>query len=660
MVSKTAHIQTSFTGGESSPKLLARVDNEGYNNSVKTMLNALPFYHGGTKRRPGLFYVNSVRNSSFAVKLVPFIYSRTQSYVCVFNNSYIQFIKNGEFIESAPGVRYEIAHPYTSDELNEIRYAQFGNSVYFVHPNHPPKVLSRTSDVSWSFTNIAFIYRALTEYWYENANVRFKIIPTDPTVPYKSGQSFTITSPGGGGACTYTFNAAATTPATGLMVVSSKLGSPAETWTVTCVYADSLRQEWSVTGSVSGSMIVQWKTGNYPAAIAFYQQRLFLGGTPLQPQTVWGSVVSDFVNLTRGADDSDGVELTLASSSNDMILHLVGSPSNLLVMSYANEFVMDANGSVYTPKTAMVRPQTTHGCNLVSPLRIGHDVVFIQRDGRRVRSIAYDIEKSSNSARDLTVVSEHITSSGIIDMAYQQDPDAVVWMVRQDGKMVSLTYLDEQSVVAWAQHSTDGDFKAVCSIPENNSDRTYVVVERVINGVVKKYIESIDYLYSALTDCAAFGSSVTPKTSWTGLGHLEGKTVKVVGDGSMLQDRVVVGGAINVERAVSEIQIGLQYDVLVELLHPNPNVDGGTSQGRQMSVHEVVLRLYETIGCTVNGVDIPFTQVGDPMDQVPQPFTGDKMVKTTGWRTPNNLRIEHKLPHPFTLLGCVLKLVVTD
>ena len=653
-MAKTTMIQTAFLGGETSPKLLARVDLEGYDKSCKTMTNALPFYHGGAKRRPGTFWHGEVRNSAFAVKLIPFIYSRTQSFMCVFNNGFIQFIKNGAFVETTPGTRYEIAHPYLSDELNEIRFAQFGNSVYFVHPSHPPKRLFRTSDTSWSFTNVAFVYRALTNYWYENTNIRLKIISN--STAYTAGSSFTVNSAGGSSVPGYTF----TCTGLGVMVVSSKQGAPAETWTVTCIYADSLRQEWSVTGSISGQMMTLFTTGNYPAAIAFYQQRLFLGGTPAQPQTLWGSMTADYTNFTRGADDTDGVELTLASSSNDMILHMVSSPTDLLVMSYANEFVMSSTGGVYTPKTAIVKPQTTFGCNLVAPLRIGRAAVFIQRDGRRVRAVAYDIESSSNSAADMTVTSEHITGSGINDMSFQQDPDFNVWLIRKDGLLVSLTYLDEQNVIAWAKHTTDGLFKAVATIPENNSDTTYLAVERLVNGVYKKYIESIDYVFESLSDCTSFGSSATAKTNWSGLGHLEGKQVVIVADGSVATPKKVTGGQINLDIAAKEVAIGLPYTTTIELLHPNPQVSGGTAQGRKLSVNEVTLRLYETVGCSVNGVDVPFNSFGEKLDTAPVPFTGDKRIGQLGWASPSNLKIEQHLPMPFTLLGCILQVTVGD
>ena len=652
-MARTATIQTNFTAGETSPRLLARVDLDAYKNACKTLTNGLPFYHGGVKRRPGTVWVEEVKDSTQPVRMIPFIYSRTQSYLAVFNDSYIQFIKNGEFIESSPGTRYQIAHTYTDDELNEIRFAQFGNTVYITHPLHPPAKLTRTTDTSWSLANVAFIHRAITDQWFENSFVRFKII--SGSTPFLAGDDFTVVVASG--------VAGTPTPTgtgNGVMVISALAGAPNETWTVECVYADLLRQEWTVTGSVSGSPVHTFSTNNYPTAICFYQQRLWLAGTPAEPQQIWASAVNDFTNLTVGVSDTDGILLQLASSSNDLILHLAAGSSNLLVMTYANEFALGATSDVYTPSSMIARPQTSHGANLVNPLRIGHDVVFCQRDGRRIRSMAYDIEKSANTARDLTVVSEHITEGGVIEMAFQQDPDFVVWMVLNDGTFLSLTYLDEQEVVAWAKHTTDGLVENVCTIPESNSDKTYLVVQREIDGVDVRYIEWIDYELDAQTDCAIFGYNAVATDTWAGLDHLEGMTVSVIADESVHPDVVVTGGSITLQYDANNVEIGLPYTTTIELLHPNPDVTGGTAQGRQTSIHEVILRLQNTVGCRVNGVDQSFLSIGDPLDTPPPLFTGDKKVTLTGWRSPNNILIEQTLPRPFTLLGVILKLTVND
>lgn len=653
-MAKTTTIQTAFTQGETSPRLLARVDLDNiYKYAVKTLENGVPFYHGGVNRRPGLFWIDEVKDSSKKARLVPYIYSRTQSYVAVFNGGKIQFIKDGAFIEASPGVRYEVTHTYTDDELNEIRFAQFGNVVYFTHPNHPPRKLSRTTDTNWTFTDITFIHRALTDQWHENSQVRFKIIAG--STPFLAGDqwTFTVTSGVAG-------TPSKTGTGNGLMIASALPGATDQTWTVNCVYADNLRQEWSVSGSVSGSLIHTFRSGNYPSAIAFYQQRCWLAGTPAEPQTVWMSQIGDFTNFTVGTADYDGTVVQLASSSNDMILHLAASSRNLLVMSYANEFVISATNDIYTPSSMGARPQTSHGCNLVSPLRIGHDVIFCQRDGRRVRSVVFDLEKSANTARDLTVISEHITESGVVDMAFQQDPDFIIWCIRQDGTMISLTYLDERETIAWARHTTRGTFKNVCVIPENNTDRTYVAVERSINGITKLYIESIDYLYDSQVDSAIFGTDVTAKTVWSGLDHLEGEEVSIVADGSVQPNQTVSSGTITLLNPANDIEVGFNYTTTVELLHPDVQLGDGTSQGRQTSVHEIVLRVQDTVGSRVNGVDIPWLRVGDPLDTPPEEFTGDKMVKATGWKSPLNVKIEQVLPKKWTLLGVIMKLVVND
>ena len=147
-------IQASFSNGEVSPRLLARTDIPTYGTGVKTMENAFVLPHGGAKKRNGTIYVGDVSDSTKATRLIPFIYSRTVSYVLVFNNGKIQFIKNGSWVMNG-GSRYEISHSYTDAELPELTYAQYGSSMFIAHSNHKPRQLYRGAETSWTLADIS-------------------------------------------------------------------------------------------------------------------------------------------------------------------------------------------------------------------------------------------------------------------------------------------------------------------------------------------------------------------------------------------------------------------------------------------------------------------------------------------------------------------------
>lgn len=648
-------ISTDFSWGEISPALLARVDLAQYSKATKTMLNAYPLVTGGCTRRPGTSFVAEVYNSNQKVRLIPYTYSTTESYLLVFNGGKIEFLKNDEFLKVGQS-NYQITTQYTESELADITFAQAGNSVFLAHPNHKPMQLQRVTDTSWTFEPIIFKHQAITDYWYENFAVTFKIL--GGSVKFAVGDMFSFAVNNGAiQNQTYTGTGNGT-----IAQISATALAPDETWTVWCAYADSTRQTWNVTGSVTGVATMTWRTGSYPAAVTFHEQRLLFGGSKDYPQTFWGSKIGSFYDLTLGAADSDAVSFTIASNNFDQIRHMV-SARQLLPLTYSGEFSVSgsANGSI-TPSAIKIQAQTYHGAASAKPIRIAQEIVFVQRDEKRLRAISYSVTEDANVAPDITLFADHITEGGIKEMSFAQDPHFITWCVRGDGKLASLTLARDYETIGWAAHSTDGSFENVTTIPNVLKDDTYVVVKRVINGVQKRYIEKVDY-NNVYTD-----SSLSTKLpngvkslSFSGLDHLNGKMVDVVADGLVHPQVMVAGGSIGLHYPANSVVVGLHYDTIIECLHPEfGNDPTSTIQGRKISIYESIFRFKDTMNCKVNGYQVPFRKTTDNLDTVVPLYTGDKKVSVMGWRSPNNIKIEQVTPMPFTLLGIVFKVAINE
>lgn len=649
-------IQTDFSWGEISPILLSRVDLNQYNKATKTMENAYTFIQGGATRRPGTKYLGEVYNSNQKVRLIPFVYDMDNSFLLIFNGGKIEFMRNGAFIK-AGAYNYQLTSPYAESELAQITFAQTGNTLFLAHPNHPPRSLQRITDTSWNLATIGFTCRAKTDYWYENYAISFKIISS--STAFKSGDHFNFSVSAG----TIT-GLSFTGVGNGSMVqISATSLAPNEAWTVTCTYADSTTQLWTVSGSASGTPCATWRTGNYPAAVAFYDQRLWLAGTNDYPQTIWGSKIGSFYDFTLGSADSDALSFTIASNNYDGIRHLICA-RQLLPLTYSGEFSMAgaANGTI-TPSSVKLLPQTFHGSSAVKPIRIGQEVVFVQRDGKKARAISYSVTEDANIAPDITIFAEHITGSGLSDMAFAQDPHFIAWCVRADGTLLSLTLARDYETTSWARHTTDGYFENVTAYPSSTTDDVYFIVKRTINGVTKRFIEKLDYVSGVYSDSSLTYTvpSNGTATTFTGFGYLEGKTVDVVADGLVHPQVTVSGGSITLQYPAKTIKVGLHYNTVIALLHPELGNDSNSSvQGRKLSIIKAILRFKDTVNCTVNGYQVPFRKNTDGLDDVIPPFTGDKEISCTGWTSPNNLQIKQTTPMPFTLLGVILKVAVND
>ena len=211
----------------------------------------------------------------------------------------------------------------------------------------------------------------------------------------------------------------------------------------------------------------------------------------------------------------------------------------------------------------------------------------------------------------------------------------------------------DQDVIGWARRTTDGLFESVASIPNGAEDQVWVIVKRTIDGADVRYVEYMDSTLN--TDCAVTGTSGGAGTAtWTGLDHLEGETVDVVADGVVMPQQVVTSGAITIPRAANAIEIGLHYESEIETLEPEVQAPNGTSSAAGLSVHEAIVRFYETSGATVQGETIPFRQFGGSiLDTAITPFTGDKKVSMLGDN--KTITVQQTQPLPWQVLAVIMK-----
>lgn len=412
---------------------------------------------------------------------------------------------------------------------------------------------------------------------------------------------------------------------------------------------------WTLEASV-------WNSNNgYPSTGALYEQRLTVAGSPRYPQTVWGSRSGLFFDFTIGVNADDAFSFSLPSSGQINPIQRMVAAKALMPLTYGGEYTMEGgNGEPLTPTSVKANSPSVYGCNLVKPLRIGNEVLFVQRAGRKIRSLAYRIESDTYNAPDLTVLAEHITMSGITDMAYQQEPRAMLWCVRADGKLATLTLDRDEGVIAWTPQSTDGLYESCASIPNATGDEMWCVAQRVINGQVKRYVERFDS--DRYTDSAIIGTDNAGKPVWAGLDHLEGKSVAVKADDVYMGVFTVAGGEIELPRDARAVEIGLPFANSITLLRPEVQAGDGTAQGNAQRVHEVSLLLMETVGAKINGDEIAFREFGAQLlDLPPEAFSGFKRAGLTEWsRGDEPITITQDEPYPFHLLAVVRKITINS
>ena len=666
---------TNFTGGELSPRLDGRNDIAKYNSGCKTLENMIVYPHGSASRRSGTQFVAEVKDSTKKTRLISFEFSTIQTYILEFGDQYIRFYKdNGQILSG--GSAYEISSPYLEAELFDIKFAQSADTMYICHPNHQPRKLTRTGHTNWVLTNDVIINGPFMDHNVETTTLQasHKVVGATTTVTASSTTGINVNQ------------GFLSTDVGRLLHISSghlKITSVTSTTVVVGTVIKDLSTVLATTDFALGSFS---DTTGYPSCVTFFEQRLVFAATIAQPQTIFFSRSADYENFDdkyhETVADDDAIVYTIASNQVNAIRFLTATRT-LIIGTAGGEFAVNGGGTgeAITPTNILINKQSNHGAANVDGIAVGNATLFLQRAKRKIRELAYNFDVDGYTAPDLTILAEHVTESGITQMAYQEEPNSIVWCVRTDGQLLGFTYQREQQVTAWHRHIFGGSFgsgNAVCEsvevLPTDSSEyQVWVIVKRTINGVTKRYVEYLhnldfdetdDTSFNYLDSQLAYDGSAT--TTISGLGHLEGEEVSVLANGATHPNKTVSSGAITLDRSSTKVKVGLPYVSLLQTMRIDAGSQNGTSQSKTKRIYEITARLYESIGIEIgpdldNMERIPFRSSANNMNSGVNVFTGDKDIEFRGnYETDGFIFVRQNQPLPLTVLSLYPRLVTND
>lgn len=710
----TSVMQPTFAAGELSPSASARTDIARYYTGLKVCRNFMVMPYGGVRNRPGTKFVCEVADSTKLNRLIPFQFNDEQTYILQFSDQLMRVIKDGGQVlySSGPfeGLPFQLAMPYTQNDLAQLNYTQSADVMTLVHPSYKPRELGRLAHDNWITSELSLAPgisppasatatpasgTGITQSWrYQVTAVKDDGSSLDESLPvttaavtvYADTALATITWPAVAGATYY-------------IVYKDNAGAG--------IYGFIGR---STSLSFTDRNIVAVKTdtppngndpfvgaNNYPGAVGYYQQRLVFAGSNLSPQTFWMSKTGLFKNFGYSIPnkDDDSITFTIASTEVNRVRHLVGL-RKLLGLTSGGEWTFSGGDTGLTAKTIQASQEGYDGSAIVPPVVVGTSAVYVQARGNRVSSFGYSLEADGFASGDLTLFSAHLFKGyELTSVAYQKIPDSIVWYVRNDGKLLGMTYMPEQQLVGWHWHETDGFIESIACIPEGQEDALYMVVRRTIDGVQKRYVERMQtrqilsiedafFVDCGLTydgrnaDSAKFmrlsggttwgypevvtmtaighapftagsvgvnyslkrvvtnadGESTTESvrvevvgytsstvvtvkllivcpealrnvsvSAWarqaktiSGLGHLEGKTVSILADGSVHAQRVVSGGSVVLQEPAGVAHIGLPYNSDMETLDLELKDGNETLLDKKLAVTSLTVRVEESRG----------------------------------------------------------------
>ena len=396
-----------------------------------------------------------------------------------------------------------------------------------------------------------------TQFLDPNIVADFSQVPPTHQNPFARGQILSVTDIESTGTVTSVTTTINTLTGSGAVLVPIIISSalvgyiiedPGENYQPT----DTISIDVSGGGSATASLSIGPESGTYPGVPFYFQERRGYAYSLNNPDTYWMSQPGAFTNFDFRTPtiDSDAITGSPWAVEVNGIQFAVLTAGGLLILTGDSVWLLVGAGSFATnvqpisPSSQVALPQPEIGCSAtVPPIKIDYDVIYLSSKESIYFDLPYQLYALSTPV-EITVNSSHLfVGFGIEEHAWCREPNKVLWAVRSDGVLLSLTWLKPEQVAGWARHDTQGSFVSVCSITEPPVDALYIAAQRNFGLYGNAYtIERMDNrIWSDIEDCWCVdcGFSLDQPTpnatltasSATGLGAITGVADLVGGSG---------------------------------------------------------------------------------------------------------------------------------
>jgi hypothetical protein len=413
----------------------------------------------------------------------------------------------------------------------------------------------------------------------------------------------------------------------------------------------------------------------FPLAIALHDRRRFFAGTTRKPMSLWASAADDFDNFQQGTEADQSFYRTLAATRQSPIRWLA-SQRRLFVGTEEGEWVVGADSdTLISPESFLAREYTRFGSSTVPAIPVNDSIYFIERQGLRLRELAYVLERESYDAADLTRLAEHVAVSGIQQMAFQYSREPFLWSITGDGTLLAFAYNRREDIAAWSRHTTlAGKFTSVAVLRNDSDDDDVFLIARRIpadgteedaeyhlekfSPSQQRYQETGNFDEIHHVDSGIHTATTGAENELTLPDHLEGSFVSVLSNG-VSYVRYVLANTIALPEDSAHSHAGLPITSTLSTLPLDVASETGTSHSRRKRAQELKLNVYQSFGgsYTYDGDTniIDYTNTLDNTDSAP--------ALRTGWipatLPPAHMEdltfsIVHTEPYPFLCRASIL------
>ena len=512
---------------------------------------------------------STVASNSIPMKMHEFIYNNEDRYLLVFLKETIQVFKDDVLVQivNASGL--------LEDYVKTAKVAYKDDTIIITHPLMQPKQLQRQSDGTWAWSN--FTLKNIPYYLFGTETSTTK---TTSITPSGVEGSIKITAAssifdstwvgqfidGNGGR---------------VRITEYTSGTVVKGVTIIPFYTTDAITSWTY---ISGYEAVWSATRGYPSTCLFAQQRLWFGGSYSLPSHIWASRLDDYNNFKNAGNyDNDAIDVTMLT--NNRIMNLV-EQRGIHVFTSGDEWTIKEG--TYTPNMIAITKNTENGSYDIRPEVIGGSVCFIEKNGKSLLSYAYDYDQASFMTENISLFSSLIDKPVAFDVEVNSAKDKAdfIYIVLEDGTMLSGCVLLDQKIISLSKFITDGAIKDICCVLED----VYLLVDRNGNMCLEK-------ITNERTDCVKKENIIS--NTIEGLYRYNDKYVYVYSDSKLYGKYFVQDSAVELETVPNETcNIGIAYDFYLE---SNPIAINGKTTNIKKRISTATITCKNTERLEFNG-----------------------------------------------------------
>lgn len=288
-------------------------------------------------------------------------------------------------------------------------------------------------------------------------------------------------------------------------------------------------------------------------------------------------------------EDDDALDFTISADDVNAIFWISAGEDTLAIGTAGGEWVPSSVGAVLTPSDIAVRRQVTSKSAQIQPVRIDNVVLFVQRAKRKIREFGFAFEIDGFQSVDMTRLAQHITRPGIVEMAFAEEPESQVFAVREDGKLLSMTFRRKEDVVGWSRFVLGGQFAGGNAVTATD-----------ISFTLPDTIESVALEFGKYKVGDILLISGTALNDFSDIGLLTIESV--ADDGSSI---TTVEQTVTTEDAGASMTLIAMSDSVVESVVSIPGTNGSGQVQDSTGRDEVWI----TVKRTVNGATVRFIEM---------------------------------------------------